>query len=150
MRAGSPIPADGCVVEGASRVDEALLTGESRPVVKSGGDALIGGAVNVTSPLMMRIEHVGQQTVLSAIVRLLDRAMTEKPRITQLADRVAHHFIGAAGWRRDRCGDLDLDRTKQRSGSLFRCSWLPVHARCRWRHRLRSRPRPATLRDAGC
>ena len=95
VRAGSPIPADGCVVEGASRVDEALLTGESRPVVKSGGDALIGGAVNVTSPLMMRIEHVGQQTVLSAIVRLLDRAMTEKPRITQLADRVAHHFISA-------------------------------------------------------
>ena len=44
---------------------------------------------------MMRIEHVGQQTVLSAIVRLLDRAMTEKPRITQLADRVAHHFISA-------------------------------------------------------
>ena len=71
------------------------MTGESRPVVKSGGDALIGGAVNVTSPLMMRIEHVGQQTVLSAIVRLLDRAMTEKPRITQLADRVAHHFISA-------------------------------------------------------
>ena len=64
-------------------------------MVKSGGDALIGGAVNVTSPLMMRIEHVGQQTVLSAIVRLLDRAMTEKPRITQLADRVAHHFISA-------------------------------------------------------
>ncbi len=93
VRAGSPIPADGCVVEGASRVDEALLTGESRSVMKDGGDALIGGTINVTSPLVMRIEHVGQHTVLSAIVRLLDRAMTEKPRVTQLADRVAHHFL---------------------------------------------------------
>jgi Cu2+-exporting ATPase len=93
VRAGSPIPADGRVVEGASRVDEALLTGESRPVVKGAGDVLIGGAVNVASPLVMRVEHVGQHTVLSAIVRLLDRALAEKPRITQLADRVAQHFL---------------------------------------------------------
>ena len=95
VRAGSPIPADGCVVEGASRVDEALLTGESRPVLKAIGDPLIGGAVNVASPLVMRVEHVGQHTVLSAIVRLLDRAMAEKPRIAQLADRVAQHFLSA-------------------------------------------------------
>ena len=95
VRAGSRIPADGCVVEGASRVDEALLTGESRPVLKTIGDPLIGGAVNVASPLVMRIEHVGQQTVLSSIVRLLDRAMAEKPRIAQLADRVAQYFLSA-------------------------------------------------------
>ena len=95
VRAGFPIPADGCVIEGTSRVDEALLTGESRPVAKRAGDALIGGAMNVASPLFMRVEHVGQQTVLAAIVRLLDRAMTEKPRIAQLADRVAQRFLSA-------------------------------------------------------
>lgn len=95
VRAGSAIPADGRVVEGTSRVDEALLTGESRPVAKGPSDALIGGAVNVASPLFMRVEHVGQHTVLAAIVRLLDRAMTEKPRIAQLADRVAQRFLSA-------------------------------------------------------
>jgi Cu2+-exporting ATPase len=95
VRAGAPIPADGFVVDGASRVDEALLTGESRPVAKEVGDALFGGAVNMASPLVMRVEHIGQYTVLSAIVRLLDRALAEKPRITQLADRVAQHFVSA-------------------------------------------------------
>lgn len=95
VRAGSAIPADGRVVEGTSRVDEALLTGESRPVAKRAGDSLIGGAMNVASPLFMCVERVGQQTVLAAIVRLLDRAMTEKPRLAQLADRVAQRFLSA-------------------------------------------------------
>ena len=95
VRAGAPVPADGYVVEGASRVDEALLTGESRPVTKEVGDALIGGAVNMTSPLIMRVERVGPDTVLAAIVRLLDRALAEKPRIAQVADRVAQHFLSA-------------------------------------------------------
>jgi Cu2+-exporting ATPase len=95
VRAGSSIPADGRIVEGVSRVDEALLTGESRPMAKRAGDSLIGGALNVASPLLMRVERVGQQTVLATIVRLLDRAMTEKPRIAQLADRVAQRFLSA-------------------------------------------------------
>ena len=93
VRTGSTIPADGCAVEGSSRVDESLLTGESRPVGKSAGDSLIGGAVNIASPLLMRVERVGQQTVLATIVRLLDRAISEKPPIAQLADRVAQHFL---------------------------------------------------------
>lgn len=93
VKPGAPIPADGVLIEGESRIDEALLTGESSPIARRAGDPLIGGAVNVASPLIMRIESVGQKTVLAAIVRLLDRAMAEKPRIAQLADRVAQRFL---------------------------------------------------------
>ena len=93
VQAGATIPADGCIVEGETRVDEALLTGESRSVKKGAGAALIGGALNIASPLLMRVERVGQQTVLAAIVRLLDRAISEKPPIAQLADRVAQYFL---------------------------------------------------------
>ena len=93
VQAGATIPADGCIVEGESRVDEALLTGESRSVKKGAGAALIGGALNIASPILMRVERVGQQTVLAAIVRLLDRAISEKPPIAQLADRVAQYFL---------------------------------------------------------
>ena len=93
VRPGSTIPVDGCAVEGSSRVDESLLTGESRPVSKSVGDSLIGGTANIASPLLMRVERVGQQTVLATIVRLLDRGISEKPAIAQLADRVAQHFL---------------------------------------------------------
>jgi Cu2+-exporting ATPase len=59
------------------------------------GEALIGGAVNVESPLVMQIEKVGADTVLSAIVRLLDRAQGEKPRLALLADRIAGWFVAA-------------------------------------------------------
>ena len=93
VRPGATIPADGALIEGESRIDEALLTGESMPLVRRAGDALTGGAVNVTSPLVMRVERVGQQTVLAGIMRLLDRALAEKPRIAQLGDRVAQRFL---------------------------------------------------------
>ncbi|MCC9000337.1 MAG: cadmium-translocating P-type ATPase [Candidatus Contendobacter sp.] len=93
VRPGETIPADGRVIEGASSVDESLLTGESLPLPKRLGEALIGGAVNVDSPLVMQIEKVGADTVLSAIVRLLDRAQSEKPQLALLADRIAGRFI---------------------------------------------------------
>ncbi|CAK0775612.1 P-type Cu2+ transporter [Gammaproteobacteria bacterium] len=93
VRPGETIPADGVVLEGFSTVDEALLTGESLPCPRQPGDALVGGTVNRESPLVMRVDQVGEETVLSAIVRLLDRAQSEKPRITQLADRVAGRFV---------------------------------------------------------
>lgn len=95
VRPGETIPADGRVEEGASSVDESLLTGESLPLARQRGEALIGGAVNVESPLVMRIEKVGADTVLSAIVRLLDRAQGEKPRLALLADRIAIWFVAA-------------------------------------------------------
>ena len=106
VRPGESVPADGRIVEGRSSVDESLLTGESLPQLRKPGDLLVGGTVNNESPLVMQIEQVGEDTVLSAIVRLLDRAQTEKPRVARTADRVAGWFVGAllllavavAGW----------------------------------------------------
>ncbi len=95
VRPGEAVPADGTVLEGASSVDESLLSGESLPRAKARGDALVGGSVNVESPLLMRVERVGAETTLSAIVRLLDRAQSEKPRIATLADRIAGGFVAA-------------------------------------------------------
>ncbi|MDT8386048.1 MAG: heavy metal translocating P-type ATPase [Thiogranum sp.] len=93
VRPGESIAADGRVIEGCSSVDESLLTGESAPQQRQPGDLLVGGTVNNESPLVMEIEQVGEATVLSAIVRLLDRAQTEKPEVARLADRVARWFV---------------------------------------------------------
>ncbi len=95
IKPGETVPADGTVLEGISSVDEALLTGESLPQARRAGEELVGGTVNIESPLIMRVDRVGADTVLSAIVRLLDRAQTEKPVIAQLADRVAAWFVAA-------------------------------------------------------
>ena len=93
VKPGETFPADGVVVEGASAASEALLTGESRPVQKSPGSLVTGGAVNVSSPLVVRVVRVGADTVLSSILRLVSRGTQDKPRLIQLADRVAAHFI---------------------------------------------------------
>jgi len=90
---GDSFPADGVVVEGASSVDESLLTGESLPVAKQVASSVIGGSINLNSPLVVRVDKVGTDTVLSGIVRLLDRALAEKPRMAQIADRVAGWFV---------------------------------------------------------
>jgi Cu2+-exporting ATPase len=95
VRPGEGVPADGRVLEGGSSLDESLLTGESLPQVRGVGDLLVGGTVNNESPLVMQVEQVGEATVLSAIVRLLDRAQTEKPAVARLADRVASWFVAA-------------------------------------------------------
>lgn len=89
---GEAIAADAEVVEGASAIDESLLTGESRPVAKAFGDKVIAGSINLESPLLLRVVGVGEETVLAGIVRMLDRAVAEKPRLAQLADRVASRF----------------------------------------------------------
>jgi Cu2+-exporting ATPase len=93
VRPGERIPADGYVIEGEGEVDEALLTGESRPVLRGAGAAVTGGAVNLMSPLVVRVDRIGEQTVLAGIVRLLDRAASEKPPLATLADRAAGHFV---------------------------------------------------------
>jgi len=95
VRPGESIPADGRVTEGESSVNEALLTGESAPVGKRPGEAVTGGAVNVESPLLVEITQVGDATRLAAIVRLMERAASEKPRIVELADQIASRFIVA-------------------------------------------------------
>jgi len=94
VRPGDGIPADGRVSAGQSSVDESLLTGESLPITKAYGCEVTAGTVNVESPLEISVEKIGEETVLAAIRRLLDRAQSEKPAVALLADRVAGYFVG--------------------------------------------------------
>lgn len=93
VRPGEVIAADGTVVDGRSDANEALLTGESKPVPKTSGDPVTGGSINISSPLVFRVEQVGDATRLAAIRRLMERAAEEKPRVATQSDRVAGIFI---------------------------------------------------------
>ncbi len=93
IKPGETIPADGSVIEGTSSANESVLTGESMPRSKTVGDTLIGGSVNVESPLTMQIDKLGDSTMLSSIIRLLDRAQSEKPNLAKFADRSAGWFV---------------------------------------------------------
>ena len=90
---GQVIPVDGLVVQGQSEVNEALLTGESRPVAKAVGDGVTGGSINIVSPLVIEVARVGDATRLAQIRRLMERAASERPRVAALADRAARIFI---------------------------------------------------------
>ena len=91
--AGSVIPADGIMVGGTASIDESMLTGEAAAVTRGAGERVLGGSLNLSQPLTFRVTEVGAATVLSSIVRLLERAQAERPRIARLADRAASHFI---------------------------------------------------------
>jgi len=93
IRPGEPIPVDGVVVEGASHVDESLISGESLAVAKKPGDSLVGGAVNQAGFVVMRAEKVGEGTALAGIVRLVESAQGAKLPIQALADRVTAVFV---------------------------------------------------------
>ena len=95
IKPGETVPADGVVLEGRSSVDEALLTGEPLPVLKTAGAELTGGSVNTESPLVMEVRATGDRTVLSQILALIDRAQSDKPAIARLADRSASWFVSA-------------------------------------------------------
>lgn len=94
VRAGDVVPADGTIVLGASEFDEALLTGEPRPVPRGIGGTVLAGSFNSASPVELRVTRIGAATRLAEIVAVLDRALTDKPRIAALADRVAAWFVG--------------------------------------------------------
>ena len=93
VRAGAGVPVDGVVVEGAGTVDESVITGESVPVEKGVGAAVTGATVNRTGWFAMRAEHVGADTVLAGIVRMVDEATSSKAPIEKLADKISGVFV---------------------------------------------------------
>ncbi|WP_300245286.1 heavy metal translocating P-type ATPase [Pseudomonas sp.] len=90
---GAVLPADGKILDGQSSIDESLLTGEYLPQPRSLGDSVTAGTLNVEGALTVEVQALGQDTRLSAIVRLLDRAQAEKPRLAEVADRAAQWFL---------------------------------------------------------
>ena len=93
VRPGETIPADGDLLSGDTRVDESLLTGESLALSKQAGEALIGGSINMESPLRMSVRLVGPDTLLSGIQSMIGRAQSDKPMVARLADRIASKFV---------------------------------------------------------
>jgi Cu+-exporting ATPase len=93
VRPGEKVPVDGTVVEGASAVDESMVTGESMPVEKTAGDRVVGATLNGTGGFVMRADKVGADTVLARIVRLVSEAQRSRAPIQRLADVVASYFV---------------------------------------------------------
>jgi Cu+-exporting ATPase len=93
VRPGDKVPVDGVVLEGASAIDESLLTGEPIPAAKGPGDEVIGATLNTTGTFIMRATRVGRDTALARIVELVERAQGSKAPIARLADRIAEVFV---------------------------------------------------------
>ena len=95
VRPGEKVPVDGVVVSGSSAVDEAMLTGEPMPVLKSSGAEVIGATMNTTGSFTFRATRVGAETALAQIIHLVEQAQGSKPPIARLADVIAAYFVPA-------------------------------------------------------
>jgi heavy metal translocating P-type ATPase len=95
VRPGERVPVDGKIVEGRSAIDESMVTGESMPVTKGVGDAVVGGTMNRSGSFVMRAEKVGRDTVLAQIVQLVAKAQRSRAPIQRLADQVSGWFVPA-------------------------------------------------------
>lgn len=93
IKPGSRIPLDGIVVEGNTTVDESMLTGESVPVEKGIGQTVIGGSMNYQGAVLVEVTHVGKDTTLAKIVKMMEDAQGKKAPISKLADAVAGYFV---------------------------------------------------------
>lgn len=93
VRPGEKVPTDGIVTEGASAIDESMISGEPLPVSKHAGDQVIGATLNTSGSLVMRSEKVGAQTVLSQIVQMVAQAQRSKAPMQRMADQVAGVFV---------------------------------------------------------
>jgi Cu+-exporting ATPase len=93
VRPGEKVPVDGVLIEGASTIDESMITGEAMPVQKAAGAKLIGGTLNQSGGFVMRAEKIGADTVLSHIVAMVAAAQRSRAPIARLADRVAGWFV---------------------------------------------------------
>jgi P-type Cu2+ transporter len=96
IRPGASVPADGTVAEGASELNESMISGESRPVKKAQGDKVIAGTVNGAGSLRVQVTGLGEQTALAGIMRLVEQAQTSRSRAQALADRAAFWLTIAA------------------------------------------------------
>jgi Cu+-exporting ATPase len=93
VRPGEKVPVDGVVLEGISNIDESMISGEPIPVEKQPGDRVTGATVNTTGSLVIRAEHVGSDTLLAQIVRMVSEAQRSRAPIQKLADIVAGYFV---------------------------------------------------------
>lgn len=93
IKPGHGVPADGVIEEGESSLDESMLTGEYLPVTRRVGDLITGGSQNMENPLVIRVTHAGRDARVAGIVDLTDRAFASRPRIAQMAARMAHLFV---------------------------------------------------------
>jgi Cu2+-exporting ATPase len=93
VRPGETFPVDGQIEQGETEVDEALLTGESMPVKRHEGERVVGGSINRGNPVVVCVEQIGEHTLLSAIVKLMERAAYSRPRLQEITDRVAARFV---------------------------------------------------------
>jgi Cu+-exporting ATPase len=93
VRPGDKVPVDGVVTEGASAIDQSMLTGEPIPVSKGPGDEVIGATINTSGSFVMRTVHVGRDTALARIVELVQRAQGSKAPIQRMADRISEVFV---------------------------------------------------------
>ncbi len=95
VRPGEKIPVDGTIVDGASSVDESMMSGEAMPVAKSAGDAVVGATINTTGALVIEAERVGSATMLARIVAMVAAAQRSRAPIQRIADVVASYFVPA-------------------------------------------------------
>ncbi len=93
VKPGEKIPVDGSVVDGASYVDESMITGEPIPVLKKKDDVVVGGTLNKNSMIRFRATKIGRDTVLSQIIRLVEEAQGSRPPVQRIADRAVSYFI---------------------------------------------------------